>query len=132
MGYQLVADVLVLAHFAFLAFVVLGGFVAWRWPRAIWAHLACALWGLATVALEIRCPLTDAEDWARVRAGQSRLSGTGFIDHYIEGVLYPEQYTRELQVLAAVVVACSWAGFAWRRRSGRRGMAGPAVSAPPR
>ena len=116
MGYRIVADTVMLLHFSFLAFVVLGGFLSWRWPRAIWTHVAAALWGLATVALAIRCPLTNVEDWARERAGEAKLSGTGFIDHYIENVLYPEQYTRQMQALAALVVLVSWVGFAWRQR----------------
>jgi uncharacterized protein DUF2784 len=28
------------AHFAYVAYVVLGGFLAWWWPRAIWPHAA--------------------------------------------------------------------------------------------
>lgn len=122
MGYRLVADSVMLVHFGFLVFVVVGGYLAWRWPRLIWAHLAAAAWGLATVVFSIRCPLTDVEDWARQRAGQARLSGTGFIDHYVENVIYPERYTRELQVLVALVVTVSWLGVVVlrRRRGGRR------------
>ena len=33
MGYRLLVDLVVSLHLAFLAFVVLGGFLAWRWPR---------------------------------------------------------------------------------------------------
>lgn len=111
-----VADAVMLVHFMYLLFVVIGGFLAWRWPRLIWVHVPAALWGLAVVVFSIRCPLTDVEDWARDRAGESRLSGTGFIDHYIEGVLYPERYTVLLQVLAGAAVLVSWVAFPWRRR----------------
>ncbi len=116
-GYRLLADLTMLVHFTFLAFVVFGGFFALTWPRVIWAHLPVAAWGFATIAFSIRCPLTYIEDWARVRAGEARLTGTGFIDHYIEGVLYPQDYTRLLQAAAAVVVAGSWVAFVMRRRS---------------
>jgi Protein of Unknown function (DUF2784) len=119
MGYRIMADAVMLLHFAFLAFVVLGGFLAWRWPRLLWTHAAAAGWGFATVVLSLRCPLTDVEEWARSRAGQARLRGSGFIDHYIEGVLYPEQYTALLQALAALAVVVSWVGVAVRRRSSR-------------
>ena len=61
------ADLTMLVHFTFLAFVVFGGFLAWKWPRVIWAHLLLAAYGFATIAFSIRCPLTDVEDWARVR-----------------------------------------------------------------
>lgn len=128
MGYRLIADLTMLMHFGFLAYVVFGGFAAWWRPRLIWPHLAVAAWGLSTVAFSIRCPLTNVEDWARVRAGESRLTGTGFIDHYIENVLYPERYTALLQALAAVVVLVSWLGFLRlrRQRRGRRLAAGTA------
>ena len=116
-GYRLLADLTMLVHFTFLAFVVFGGFLAWNWPRVIWSHLLTAAWGFATILFSIRCPLTDVEDWARTRAGEAKLTGTGFIDHYIEGVLYPQEYTRLIQAAAAVVVLGSWLGLVMRRRS---------------
>lgn len=33
MTYRVLADILFLIHFAFIAYVVLGGFVSRRWPR---------------------------------------------------------------------------------------------------
>ena len=41
-GYRLLADLTMLVHFTFLAFVVFGGFLAWNWPRVIWSHLLTA------------------------------------------------------------------------------------------
>ena len=34
--YRLVADGVVVAHFAFIVFVAVGGLMAWRWPRLLW------------------------------------------------------------------------------------------------
>ena len=45
MGYRILADAAVVAHLAFLAYVVLGGFVAWRWRGTIWAKPMRATWG---------------------------------------------------------------------------------------
>lgn len=120
MGYRLLVTVILAAHFGFLAYVVFGGFLTWRWPRAIWPHLFAAAWGFVVVAFPLACPLTSAEDWARRRAGEPGLT-RGFIDRYIEGVLYPERYTNLLRVLAAVVVLGSWLGgyLRWRRRRAR-------------
>jgi hypothetical protein len=120
MGYRLLADAVMLVHFAFLAFVVFGGFLAWRWPWVIWPHLALAGWGFSTIVFSLRCPLTDVEDWAREHGGEQPLSGTGFIDHYLENVVYPERYTRQIQVLAALVVVVSWVVLFLRRRRNRR------------
>ena len=120
MEYRLVADAAMVAHFLFLAYLVLGGFIAWRWPWTIWTHLAVALYGLFNVIIGWPCPLTHVENWGRVRAGQATLPGTGFIDHYVAGVVYPRGNEAVVQVLVACVVLTSWMGFLIRRR--RRGL----------
>jgi hypothetical protein len=107
-------------HFAFVAYVVVGGFLAWRWPRTIWLHLAAGAWGFVVIAARLTCPLTYAEDWFRRQAGEPGLT-RGFIDRYIEGVVYPERFTTLMQVLAATAVVGSWVGFVvvMRRRRPR-------------
>jgi hypothetical protein len=116
MGYRLVADAAMVAHFAFLAYLTVGGFVAWRWPRSIWAHVGVALYGLANVVVGWPCPLTHVENWGRARAGQETLPATGFIDAYLTDVVYPGEHERLAQVLVALVVLVSWAGFLLHRR----------------
>ncbi len=118
MGYRLLAWLIVLLHFGFLVYLLLGGFLAWRWPRAIWPHLAAVAWGIAVIGAELGCPLTYAEHWARRQAGEIGIR-QGFIDRYLEGVLYPERYTLLVQVLVAVVVAGSWIGLLLRYRRRR-------------
>jgi hypothetical protein len=39
MWYQAGANVVVVIHLLFIGFVVGGVFLAWRWPRIIWAHI---------------------------------------------------------------------------------------------
>jgi hypothetical protein len=114
---MVLVSLILVAHFGFLAYVLFGGFLAWRWPRAFWPHLVAAGWGLAVITLPLICPLTLAENWARRRAGEHP-SAAGFIDRYIEGVLYPVRYTHLLQVGVGVLVIGSWL-VAWvllRRR----------------
>jgi hypothetical protein len=100
------------AHFAYLVYVPSGGFLALRWPRTIWLHLAAVCWGVGVVALRWRCPLTSLEDWARARAGLGPLPETGFIDRYVAGVLYPAHRTGAAQALAFVAAAASWIAMA--------------------
>jgi hypothetical protein len=97
------------AHFAYLAYLVVGGFVAWRWTWTVWLHVGAAAWAFAIVTLSPPCPLTWAENWARRRAGMPGLSH-GFIDRYVTGVLYPARYETAVRVLVAVVVVVSWVG----------------------
>lgn len=111
MGYKVLTTVILVTHFAFLAYVVFGGFLAWRWPRTIVAHLLAAGWGLYVITAHMVCPLTYAENWSRRQAGEAGLT-RGFIDSYIEGVLYPERYTALMQVLAVTAVVGSYVGFA--------------------
>src|SRR5581483_11041154 len=121
MGYRLLAEATVVVHFAVLLYIVFGGLLAWRWPRAIWPHFALAGWGFSTVVFGVNCPLTWLENWARQRAGEALLP-SGFIDHYIEGVVYPERYTGLIQFSAGAVVVLSWVGalvLYLRRRSAR-------------
>jgi hypothetical protein len=123
MGYRILADATMLVHFLFLVWVVVGGFVAWRWRRAIWLHLMAGAWGLAIVVFGFDCPLTWVEDRARRAAGEAGLS-RGFIDTYLTGVIYPERHLVLAQALVAVAVAVSWAGLLIRRRRARPDHAG--------
>jgi hypothetical protein len=98
----------VVVHYAFLVYVVVGGFVALIWRWTIWTHLASCVWGIAIVAVPtLACPLTAAELWARHHAGLPSYGG-GFINHYVENVLYPSSYTPLVQAFCALVVASSW------------------------
>ena len=130
MGYRLLADTVMVLHFGFLGYVVLGGFLAWRWLWALLPHLLAAAWGGLTVLFPatLSCPLTAWEDAARRAAGQQGLPASGFIDHYLEGVVYPERYTGLIQTTAGVVVMVSWLGAYPRIRA--RAAAGPVVEEP--
>ncbi|MFC4119633.1 DUF2784 domain-containing protein [Nonomuraea zeae] len=116
MMYRLLADVAMVVHFAFLAYMAVGGFVAWRWRRTIWAHLAVVTWGVFSIVTGVECPLTLVEDWGRRNAGLAGLPASGFIDHYIEGVIYPEEYTNLARLGVAVLVLFSYVGYVLRRQ----------------
>ncbi|MDG4767103.1 DUF2784 domain-containing protein [Solwaraspora sp. WMMD406] len=120
MGYQLLTTVILVLHFGFLAYLAVGGFLAWRWPRTIWLHLLAAGWGVLVVAANLTCPLTAAEHWARRRSGQVGFD-EGFVDRYLADVIYPEQYAWLARLVLALVVAVSWVGVlrAARRRHPR-------------
>ena len=131
--FKAVAYAAVAAHFAFLAFGVLGGFAAWRWPRLIWAQAAAVAWLVLVVAARLPCPLTWLEDRARVRAGMRPLTG-GFLDNHVAGVFYPVGHERAAQIVAALVVLSSWAGLraVRRRRRPADSRSRPRRSAPDR
>jgi hypothetical protein len=110
----------VVTHFAFLAYLVSGGFVALRWPRSIWLHVPVVVWGIGSVALHFPCPLTSLERSARAGAGMGQLPPEGFIDHYITGVLYPAGATGVVAGLVFSAVCVSWIAFVVVNRRGPR------------
>ncbi len=100
-------------HFAFIGYLLCGGFIAWRHPRTIWLHLIAAAWAVCiTVIPYLECPLTLIERWARDGGGMDPLPDGGFIAYYITGVFYPRGAAGIAEIAAALVVAASWAGFA--------------------
>jgi hypothetical protein len=119
-GYRVAADTLVLLHFAFIAFVVTGGFVAWRWRWVVGLHLPAAAWGALIEFTGWICPLTPIENALRLRAGESGYTG-GFIAHYVIPVVYPSGLTHEIQIALGVTVVLvnvvAYAGFVARVRS---------------
>ncbi|MPY99453.1 MAG: DUF2784 family protein [Actinophytocola sp.] len=117
--YRVLADATMVLHFAFLVYLTLGGFVAWRWPRTIVAHVAAVVWGALIVLVELTCPLTGPEDYFRRKAGQNGLEG-GFIDTYLTDVVYPAEHVDLVRLAVAIVVVASWAGFVVRLRSRRK------------
>jgi len=46
MIYRILADAVLVLHLAFVASVVLGGFLLRRWPKLIYAHVPVAIWGV--------------------------------------------------------------------------------------
>jgi hypothetical protein len=97
------ADLVVVAHFAFVLFVVLGGLLVLRWPRLAYVHVPVAIYGALIEFAGWVCPLTPLENMLRERAGETGYQG-GFIEHYILPVLYPSALTREIQILLGSLV----------------------------
>ncbi len=95
--YLLLADVIVVVHFAYVAFVVagfvailLGMFLRWQWirnPWFRWIHLAM----IGVVALEsiadFRCPLTDWEADLYKLAGRTVEEGS-FVGRLLNQILF--------------------------------------------
>lgn len=118
MLYAAAAVLVLLAHLAFVLFVVCGALFVLRRPRLAWLHLPAAAWGVFVELSGRGCPLTGLENLLRLRAGLAGYAD-GFVEHYIVGLLYPAALTRNTQfVLAGAVLAINLAVYArlWRRR----------------
>ena len=130
MLYRVLADLVVVLHLGFVLFVVLGGLLALRWPRAAWIHLPAAVWGAGIEFVQGICPLTPLENHFRSLGGEAGYAG-GFVEHYLLPVLYPAGLSQNVQWgLGIFVVLLNVAIYTivWRRRvrgKGRQGLQGP-------
>jgi Protein of Unknown function (DUF2784) len=93
------ADMVLITHVAFAAFVVVGlllivtgGFRKWHWVRNPWFRLA-HMAAIAAVVVEswsgVACPLTTLEMSLRERAGEASYGGS-CIAYWLQRLLYYE------------------------------------------
>jgi hypothetical protein len=114
MIFRLLADGVIVLHFAFVVFVVFGGFLA-CWLRWVWwIHLAAVAYGAGIVFVGWSCPLTDLERALRDAGGETA-SPEGFVERFLEGLIYPGDLTPLMRVLAGCSIAVSWAVLVWCR-----------------
>ena len=112
MIYRALADLVLVVHLAFVLFVVLGGLLVVRWPWLAWLHVPAAIWGVLIEYTGWICPLTPLENSLRVKGGEAGYAG-GFIQHYIQPVLYPAGLTRSTQVvLGSMALLVNLAAYA--------------------
>jgi len=127
--YQFLADFVLLVHFSFVVFVLLGCLVIfigpwmrWRWiysRRFRWLHLAAIGVVVAQAWLGRLCPLTVWESELRRRAGQAGYDAS-FIQYWLQRLLYydfpPWVFGAAYTVFAAVILALWWRDRAHLRR----------------
>jgi hypothetical protein len=103
MPYRIAADGVVLIHFGFILFVVLGGLVVLKWRFVAWLHVPAALWGGIIELAGWPCPLTPLEHLLRVAGGGGGYD-QGFVVHYLVPVIYPSGLTPGLQMVLGIGV----------------------------
>jgi hypothetical protein len=120
MMFRGLSDAVVVVHLVFILFVAVGGFLAWRWPWFVWVHVPAVAWGAAIIIIGFDCPLTPLEKWLRERGGEAAYEG-GFVDRYVEDVVYPDEYTPYLRALAVVLIVIAYARILRSRGAGHAG-----------
>jgi len=111
MVYRILADLVVIAHFAFIGFVTIGSLLAWhKKPVLVWLHVPALAWAVAIITIGSTCPLTVLENYFRRLGGEPGYAG-GFVDHYIENVIFPQRLSPVLLALAAAAIVLGYAGL---------------------
>ena len=120
--YRVLANAVVVGHALFILFIVVGGFLAWRWHGVAILHLPCAVWGVLIEYNGWICPLTPLENSLRLRAGEQGYSG-GFVEHYLVPAIYPAGLTPRIQVvLGSAVLAVNLVAYVVLVRRLMRGL----------
>ncbi|NOS82181.1 MAG: DUF2784 domain-containing protein [Nitrospira sp.] len=110
--YPLLADLVLIVHLTFVAFVLCGGLLVLKWRRVAWLHLPAVAWGAVVEFTGWICPLTPLENWLRTQGGETSYR-SDFIAQYLIPVLYPGDLTRNLQLLLGTVVVVLNAAVYW-------------------
>lgn len=120
-AYPLLADLVLLLHFAVVLFVVgglvlviVGNTLRWRWVNALsfrLAHLVAIGIVVAQAWMGQACPLTTLEIWLRRQTGEATY-GASFIEHWVQRVLYYDApswvFTLAYSAFALLVAAAWW------------------------
>jgi hypothetical protein len=132
-AYSILADAVVVLHFAYVAFVV-GGMAAilagialrWSWVRSFWFRMIHLL-TIVVVAVQplcgIGCPLTDWEDRLRDAAGMP-VEGGSFIGRWVHRLIFVDVEVSTLAVCYAIFALAVLLAFVlapprwpWKSRS---------------
>lgn len=110
-GHAVLADAILLLHFAFVLFVVgglmaiwAGYFAGWKFVRNPWfrvGHLAAMAIVVAEAVCGIVCPLTTWEANLRAKAGEETYAGS-FVQHWVHRVMFFEITERTFTVIYVV------------------------------
>jgi hypothetical protein len=114
MSYRWLAIAVIGLHFGYLAYLVAGGYLAWRWPLSLVLHLIAVAWGVLVIVTKAPCPLTWLQNTLRELGGERTLD-MSFIDTYVRGVFFPADHEVAARALVALIVAVSWIGLPVRR-----------------
>lgn len=99
---RLAADSVLLLHFAFVLFAVLGGLLVILSSAWVWLHVPAVLWSSLVNLASWTCPLTPVEQRWRKRVGETYEGG--FIQHYVGSLVYPGGMPRRLELIAGISI----------------------------
>jgi hypothetical protein len=113
MIFVILADAILVLHLAFVLFVIGGGLLSFKWPRAVWIHVPAMMWGALVEFMGWICPLTPLEQWLLVKGGETGYQGD-FLSHYLFRILYPAGLTWDTQfTLGILVLIANTAIYVW-------------------
>lgn len=90
MLYKVLADIVVLTHFLWIVFLVLGVFLGVRNRLIKILHISGLAFSFIIQIVGWYCPLTHLEFWLRIQHDPAMTYTGSFIIHYVEKIIYVE------------------------------------------
>ncbi len=103
MLYLLLADLVMVMHFLFIIFAILGGLLLFVRGYLVFVHLPAFFWAAMISFKGWICPLTLLENDLLRAAGREGYS-EGFVGHYLTPIIYPERLTSSTQIMFGILV----------------------------
>lgn len=105
MLYSIAADFVILIHFAWIAFVILGFpiFLYLNWPRWRIFHLASLIAMVIMQLTHTICPLTHLEAYLTSKGTSAQVYPGKFMIEAIENLIYVEDLTLEKITYATII-----------------------------
>jgi len=101
--HQLLADLVIVLHLLFILFAIFGGLLVLKKRWIAFLHIPAVLWGGFVNVTGGICPLTPLEVSHQIASGQEGYEG-GFIEHYLEPIVYMSGTSRTLELSLGIVV----------------------------
>jgi hypothetical protein len=114
MVYRILADIVVLVHFLWILFLILGAFIGVHNKVVRIAHVSGLFFALLIQITDWYCPLTDLEAWLRSRQAQSLAYKGSFIIHYVEKLVYVDISRSAIVILT--ILLCLFNGWLYLRK----------------
>ena len=99
--YEIAANLILLVHFIFIIFVVLGGLLFFASSKIIFIHIPALVWGIYIELTSSICPLTYLENWFLHKVNLTTYP-EGFIQNYLVPIVYPVNLTKDLQIFLGI------------------------------
>ncbi|MFN3533604.1 MAG: DUF2784 domain-containing protein [Candidatus Brocadia sp.] len=90
MLFKILADIVVLIHFLWIVFLILGAFAGVRIRLFKFLHIGGLIFAIFLQIMGWYCPLTYLEVWLRSMHDPSTAYPGSFIIHYVEKIVYIE------------------------------------------
>jgi hypothetical protein len=125
MPYKVIADMVVIVHLLWIAFLLLGALPGARNRAVKYVHL----WGLAfAVVIQVfgwYCPLTYLEVWLRGRHDPALAYPGSFMAHYAEELVYMDLSRKAVFALTTALIVIN--ACVYLRKKGRPRQNPPAL-----